>query len=266
MKKFLLISIIAVIAAVPFFAENIYTKNGYYIEDIEEKIDLSKSKIVTVTNKNGSVNLEQWSKDYAEIKVQKIARKKEYLKYIELKYNNSADKLDIFTDFASKNFSDIAVNYTVRIPGNCIVEMIKTSNGAIDVKSITSDIMMKTSNAAISADNVSGTVKAYSSNGPISIKDAAGIGEIITSNGLVKADIPDTDSDCTVKTSNAPIEINLEGFRGKINARTSNGAIKVEGSGLTIDKLDSNQLRALAGDKNITLSIVTSNSRITIKK
>jgi len=266
MKKFLLISIIAVIAAVPFFAENIYTKNGYYIEDIEEKIDLSKSKIVTVTNKNGSVNLEQWSKDYAEIKVQKIAREKEDLKYIKSQHKNTADKLDIFTDFASKNFSDIAVNYTIRIPDNCTVEMIRTSNGAIDVKNITSDIEMKTSNGPVSADNVSGTVKAYSSNGPISINNAAGIGEIITSNGPVEADIPDIDNDCTVKTSNAPIEINLDGFRGMINARTSNGAIKVEGKGLTIDKLNENQLKASAGDKNITLDIVTSNSRITIKK
>ncbi|MFO8062977.1 MAG: hypothetical protein R6U31_08655 [bacterium] len=266
MKKILLIAVITVIAAAPFFAENIYTKNGYHIEDIEEKINLSKSKTVTVTNKNGSVNLEQWSKDYAEIKVQKIARKKDDLNYIEIKNNNTAQRLEIFTDFSSKNLSDIAVNYTIRIPKNCTVEMIKTSNGAIEVSNITSDIEMKTSNGPIRADNVSGTVNAYSSNGPVSIKDAGSIGRIITSNGPVEADVPDIDNDCTIKTSNAPVNISLKGFSGIINAGTSNGAIKVEGKGLTIDKLDENQLKASAGDKNVTLSIVTSNSRITIKR
>ena len=146
--------------------------------------------------------------------------------------------------------SSLGASFELEIPVDVDLE-VRTSNGSVSVTGTRGDVKLRTSNGSIDATDLSGGLDAKTSNGAIRLRGVDG-GEMsaVSSNGSIRIDVPsDVSAELTLQTSNGSISkdlgdfqvtglessrshlrARLNGGRGRIEARTSNGAIDFRAS------------------------------------
>ncbi len=141
--------------------------------------------------------------------------------------------------------------------------VLRTSNGSVDVENITGSADIRSSNGGIEAQNISGNVSALTSNGKIKIEDCLKIKKAVTSNSSIRLEIGDLEENLLVSTSNAEISLILaKSLNCRIEARTSNSAIKLHDIRLDISKSDRDRLIARFNKGGNLLEVETSNASI----
>ena len=132
----------------------------------------------------------------------------------------------------------------VQVPAGTVLDL-RTSNGRIKATGLMGDVSGQTSNGAIDVDGSRGELKLTTSNGPIKVVDARGRVELRTSNGAI--DI-------------------LKARGAVVHARTSNGAVRCEGTLAPGDHLFHTSSGAivvgLPSDSQFHVDARTSNGRI----
>ncbi len=147
------------------------------------------------------------------------------------------------------NFDSGRAEIDVRMPKNADLQ-VQTSNGAIEVSSLTGNIRLHTSNGAITAESLKGNLQAHTSNGAISAEGVDGECDLGSSNGRIQAtgrfdslDLHSSNgvvvalaqsgstvaSRWNIGTSNAPVELSIPtDLKADLDVGTSNGRVKLD--------------------------------------
>jgi DUF4097 and DUF4098 domain-containing protein YvlB len=145
---------------------------------------------------------------------------------------------------------------------------LDTSNGAIAIWEIQSDIYCSTSNGAITMEDTEGYAELRTSNGKIMVKNHYGELSGRTSNGEISADVLlPGQGQCILKTSNGAITLSIpaEGTSAMIEASTSNGKVEINGLDVTVTKMQKTEFNGKIGSGEGDIELETSNGNITLR-
>ncbi len=265
---------------------NIGSSNGKIItKEYHETFQPKRGCKLNVNNRNGSVEIESWEKDYIDISATLETRKseKEFEK-VEIEVIDE-DGCTIKTTTLTKN-PKVSVHYEIKVPDGVLISSINSSNGSIDISECEGKMKLKTSNGSIDIDdsegsfvantsngkiefeNLFGSAEAYTSNGSINITGTSNLKKAITSNGKITLKIDEKlEDNIYLSTSNSSIRIHLDpSIDLNVKASTSNARIDLNGIEITTSELSSNHIDGKINKGGKTITAKTSNGSIKFYK
>lgn len=190
---------------------------------------------IHVTGVNGGITVQAMETDVVTVRATKRARAateeaaQAIADQIEIVVEQQDDVLVVKHTHPAPGYrQDVSVSYAIECPKRLTV-VVKTSNGAIQIKDAEGGVEAETSNGGIQLHEIKGRVEARTSNGRISVHAAGETEEPVnlkTSNGAIQASIAGKARSIRAESSNGAIDVHLpENFSGMIRSRTSNGSI-----------------------------------------
>ena len=221
---------------------------GRYSKDFHYSYPLKPGGRVSIESFNGSVELSSWDQDTVDVSGSKYGPTQEGAEAVKVDVDNSPDSVSIRVVRPSERRGNWGARFAVRMPKRALVDLIKTSNGAIRVVDGTGPARLRTSNGAIRVQGLTGGVEAQTSNGTVELVDVEG--------------------DVTARTSNG--RIHADNLKGGLQASTSNGAITatlasgVSGRPLRLDTSNGGVDLTLPEKFDSDVRVGTSNGHITL--
>ena len=269
------------------FTFNIKNGGKNFSEEFFQTVNCNAGGVVNVYNKNGSIKVIGWEKDFVDIYAEKTTDEdEEELEKAEILIQKSNDGkvCDIKTNFKEPNVK-VSVKYIIKVPQNVKIGKIHTangslkianlsgnaeittSNGSIKVEKFDGNLVVRTSNGSIKLTEIEGKVKVSTSNGSIKVSQTDEIVSATTSNGSITAEISQLKNDVEFSTSNGSINLYLtDDLNAEIIASTSNAKIHINDVQLTTSNFSGSYLKGKIGNGGNLLKATTSNSSINIYK
>jgi hypothetical protein len=234
----------------PLYAEGSYK----FHREIKKTYDAKPGMKLSVSGRNGKIEIEKWDKDQVEIFATVGSNKSmEELDKIDIdisvdenivietrypgykskkKGEKSYDEEDFsFWDLIKTIISSgvvgsgVSVDYEIKVPEYVVVSNVNTTNGEIDLEGTKGPSKLSTTNGKIEVENVEGDIKAHSTNGKIEIEKAKGIVTASTTNGKIEVK---SEGIKNLTTTNGGIEAEIKKLEKEdINIRTTNGSITI---------------------------------------
>jgi DUF4097 and DUF4098 domain-containing protein YvlB len=171
----------------------------------------------------------------------------------------------------------------VRVPKSADLR-VETSNGAIEVSSLSGTVSLRTSNGAVNLIGLKGHVKVRTSNGGITAEDVDGDCDVSTSNGRIDVagrfdalDLHSSNGSVAARaasgstlgsrwdigTSNAPVELAVPStLKADLDVTTSNGGVQLDIPVTVQGFQDRSQVHGALNGGGPVLSVHTSNGHI----
>jgi Putative adhesin len=162
-------------------------------------------------------------------------------------------------------FSDRRVTIEVRMPMNADLQL-QTSNGGVNVSSVSGHVSIHTTNGEINAEQLTGTIDIGSTNGKVILGTLSGAVKVHTTNGAIRAD--HLVCRCALETTNGQVDV--AGRFESLDVTSANGGIVARaesGSRMSIDwRVRTTNARvdlSVPADFKANLNASTVNGRIT---
>jgi len=215
-------------------------------EPFHHSYDFKPGSRLLLENYNGSVEISAWAQPKIEIDGARFANSRERLQQVKVDISRGAESIAIRTIPPADRSGNSGARYTIRVPEEVVLELVKSTNGSLRVTGVRGNAVLRTTNGSVRVASVSGTVNASSTNGSIECVSTKGAVDVRTTNGRVKLeaiegpiDASTTNGSITAEmtkstddrklrfsTTNGSISLRLPaGLRNDIRASTSNGAI-----------------------------------------
>ena len=276
-----------IFAIAPLCARSSYK----YKREFRKTLDAKPGMEMSVSSRNGKIEIEKWDKDQVEIYA--LVRSNKSVKdldkidvevsvdkniVIETRYpgyksekkeGKTCNEKDFsFWDLIKKMISSgsggskASVDYEIKVPDYVVVSKVSTTNGKIDLEGTTGPSKLTTTNGKIEVENVEGDIEAHSTNGKIEIENASGFVAARTTNGKIEVE---SEGIKDLATTNGGIEAEIKKVKENVAVRTTNGSIKLA--------LDANldaiiELRTTNGGidlKDITLEVTSIHKKKYVK-
>ncbi|UCD19083.1 MAG: DUF4097 family beta strand repeat protein [candidate division WOR-3 bacterium] len=202
-------------------------------EEFQETYRVSPDTRLTIENINGDIKIIQWSEDHVEVYAQKKTNHgQEELDKVRIDVTTDGI-LRVRTEYLEEKVR-ASVHYVLSVPSDVVVDLVKTSNGCIDLEEIQGDTEIVTSNGDVNLQHVTGSVLIQTANGEIQIKGKTMVREASTSNGDIRIDIHGVpEGGSTIATSNGSIDLYVsDGLNADLRGATSQGKISTKGLAL----------------------------------
>ncbi len=231
-------------------------------ETFKETIEVDDGATLEVRNRNGSIEITSWDKDYVDIyAIKRSSYGKRELELVEIKVQSNGEII-IETEYLQRN-ARVSVSYEIRVPSGLEVARVNSSNGSIKLTNISGDVTAETSNGSIEMRNVSGLVHAKTSNGKVNISGTTGVREARTSNGSISVEVPQIHDDIAIRTSNGSVKLYLpEELDADLDFSTSNGKINTHGLEVTTSSFSNTHISGKIGAGGFTITVSTSNGSV----
>jgi Putative adhesin len=224
---------------------------------------------------NGSIEIIGWDQNSVDISGTKYARTPELRDQIKIDTSHSDNSVTVHAVRPFDNHGNMGARFIIHVPKKVNLDRIASSNGKIEVRSITGSANLRTSNGPINAEQVDGPIDASTSNGHITVQEQLATGHspihLRTSNGAIDitAERPIT-SDLHASTSNGSITVHLPSSTvARIRASTSNSAITSDFDVTMQGRIDKHHLEGnINGSKSDApmIDLSTSNGHIRLVK
>jgi DUF4097 and DUF4098 domain-containing protein YvlB len=217
-------------------------------EPFHHSFDFKPGSRLLLENYNGSVEISAWNQPKIEIDGARFANTRERLEQVRVDISRGAESIAIRTVPPPDRSGNSGARFTIRVPEEVVLELIKSTNGSVRVNGTRGAAVLRTTNGAVRVASVSGNVNASSTNGSIECLSVKGAVDVRTTNGRVKIESVEGPIDASTtngsisaemtrstddrklrfSTTNGSISLRLPaGLRNDIRASTSNGAIDV---------------------------------------
>jgi DUF4097 and DUF4098 domain-containing protein YvlB len=208
-----------------------HTLQASTIKDTFQKnIEFSKGGFLSLSNKNGDVEIKSWDKNeveiiaYKKVKAEDRETAEKLMERLVINIRESDDEIIIETDHPrgssgdgffswlfGKGRAQFSVEYEIKVP-NSIDLNIHTTNGGVRINQITGRLRLESTNGKIDAREISGLTRCKTTNGSIKIEfnDVSEGDEMTfrTTNGSIKLYLPENygADDVELKTTNGHID------------------------------------------------------------
>jgi hypothetical protein len=244
-KLFLMVSLLVFI----FLSLPAESCSYRYKTEFSKTYEVKPGTKVTLSNRNGKIDIETWDKKEVEvfaiigsnksmkeltnIKVEVIINNKE----MEIETVYSGDKKEKEdSDFGIWEFlkrvlkgeyigNKVNVDYEIKIPEHVVISEVNTTNGKVFLKGTKGPSLLHTTNGKIRVEKAKGDIEARSTNGKIEIENVDGFVAAYTTNGYIKVK---SDKIKELRTTNGAIEAEFKEMKeGGVELRTTNGSITI---------------------------------------
>lgn len=210
-------------------AQNIYKHNAEPVratqasaQDVTEKIEevhpLNPNGRVSVSNVNGSIEVEAWDRNEVRLEATKIANSKETLADVDIRIDARPDSFSVETDYNNVNWGDrgnnrnrrLQVQFRMWVPRTARLDEVETVNGSVTVKDFVNFTKISAVNGNVTASNLRGAANLSTVNGEVvadfdRLESGSRI-SLSTVNGRVSLVIP-SDTNATIKADSLNGEI-----------------------------------------------------------
>jgi DUF4097 and DUF4098 domain-containing protein YvlB len=238
------------------------------IEDFNGEYEAGNDTVLMVTNVNGQIKINSWEGDTITLEATKRTRYgKDELDKVEIIVTESDDEIKIETTFNTFEDDRVSVDMDINVPNNVPVDLVKTTNGNIQILDTKGDTTVVSTNGAIVIRNVDGYVKASTTNGAIDIRGTTGIDDLETTNGKIDAQIFDFKDDVDIKCTNGGITLSIDpSLNADIEAKTTNGDISVNDIALVLTGIERTHMEAILGNGGNKIYIKTTNGNVNLNE
>jgi DUF4097 and DUF4098 domain-containing protein YvlB len=243
--------------------------------DFHYNFPLKDGGNVSVDTFNGSIEIVGWDQNTVDISGTKYARSPELRDEIKIDTTHTDTSVSVHAVRPYDNHGNMGARFLIHVPKKVNLERIVSSNGKIEVRSVTGSANLRTSNGHIDAEQMDGPIDASTSNGHITVIEELSSGRspihLRTSNGSIDITARHPiQSDLHASTSNGPITVHLpNSTSARVRASTSNSGITSEFDVTMQGHLDKHHLEGningSRGDGPI-IDLETSNGHIRLAK
>ena len=201
----------------------------------------------SINNISGSIAVEAWDQQKAEVKVIKRGPDRG----AQVFFANSSNNLSLRTGVPGGNDNQ-DVRYEVKLPSNIGRVDLKSVNGAVKLSDVNAQIFVESTNGSIELDDVVGVSRVQTSNGKINAVLAA------ASNGPMEFAAVNGNIDVTVKS----------GFDAALEASTVHGRLNIDNQfGILVQKeMAGQRARGRIGSGGQPFKLSTINGSVTLSK
>ncbi|MFC4248873.1 DUF4097 domain-containing protein [Natribaculum luteum] len=230
-----------------------------------ETTDLS-SLALEVTN--GWITVDGNQGDAIEVRAHKTAPTEDALESVTLESSRSDGTLRLETNDDTLPFlfsSNPKIDLEVTVPAGIRLARAKTTNGDVEIRNTTGELVVGTTNGQIDVEGVDGGLNAETTNGDINTAEVSGDVDADTTNGDIDVSLADGDGDLTAGSTNGEIAVRASApLDATVSVSTTNGDVSVDGFG------DSNassggSLEMTLGDGTRRIRIETTNGDVTFR-
>lgn len=272
-------------------APSLYAESSYkFHQEIKKTYDAKPGMKLSVSGRNGKIEIVKWDKDQVEIfAVIGSNKSMEELEkidvdisvgdniVIETKFPGHETKetkeksseedhshWDLLKKIISHGFSGSgAVDYEIKVPDYVVVSNANTTNGEIELEGTKGPSELSTTNGKIKVEDVEGNIKAHSTNGKIEIENAKGFVTATTTNGRIEVK---SEGIKDLTTTNGGIEAEIKKMEKEdINIRTTNGSITIALPGSINGELELSTTNGGIDLDGITLEVIAQHKNKYIK-
>ena len=190
------------------------------VESFERTVPLPPGGAFSISNVNGSIDIEGWDRNEVQVSARKITTgPAENLSQVAVSLDAAADRVSISTHYPEGSGVDVHVEFHVWVPARVRLASVATINGSVVVR------------------DVSGAGSLATVNGNVLLSRAAGLFSARATNGNVTLELLNFDgglASAPASTSAAP----RDSFPGIVSAQTVNGSVIVAlpaGAGAELD-------------------------------
>ena len=252
-----------------------FDSDGRAEVDFHYHFPLKDGGSVNVDTFNGSIEIIGWDQSEVDVAGTKYARTPELRDAIKIDTMHTDNSVSVHAIRPYDNHGNMGARFVIHVPRKVNLDRIVSSNGKIEVRSVTGSENLRTSNGHINAEQVDGPIEASTSNGHITVQEELSSGRspihLRTSNGAI--DITTRHpilSDLHASTSNGPITVHLpESTSARVRASTSNSSITTEFDVTMQGHIDKHHLEGnIKGSKPDApmIDLETSNGHIRLAK
>lgn len=192
---------------------------------VEDSLNATRSKKVTIINPSGGINVAGWSEDFiraqlgVEVSAATRTREREFLDKVTLELGEVSGRYEVRAKFPSISDPDTKVlrsQLIVKVPSELAVTC-SNSFGVVMVADLDNGLVLESQNSEITVDNVDGGANITNSMGTITISEVDG--PLNVKNGYSPVVIFGCDGDMDIQ--NAYALVKLTDTRGKVTAKNS---------------------------------------------
>jgi DUF4097 and DUF4098 domain-containing protein YvlB len=244
---------------------------GEFKENWHKTFPLGPDGRFSVKNVNGDIRITTWDKPEADVSAVKISRsKEENLKLVSIEAQSGAGYVAVDTIWPKSPFRNlrISVDYEIKVPAGVRLEMVRSTNGELDLVGQFGEVAAETTNGDVKLEGAAGPAFLDTTNGDITARDVRGSVKADTTNGGIHLVIDGLKDNVTADTTNGSITVRLIGpVNARLEAETTNGHIDVDVP-VTIKGMSRSRrnISGVIGDGGPLLSLDTTNGSITITK
>jgi len=240
-----------------------------YTQDFQKTLPLPSDGRFSLKNTNGFVHVSTWNRDEVEVRAKKIARRRESdLDLVKVEVESLSDAVRVDTVYERHRNIRVSVNYEVKVPEGCRLELVRSTNGDLELAGRFGEVQAGTTNGDIRLDSAEGGAALSTTNGTIRAYGVRGGVTADTTNGDVVLELGEFSGEVRADTTNGSIKLRLPGEpNARLVARTTNGSIRTD-IPVTVEG-GSNSRRRLEGTLGKggpTISLETTNGSITISR
>ncbi|MGH9815755.1 MAG: DUF4097 family beta strand repeat-containing protein [Candidatus Acidiferrales bacterium] len=245
-SRLILLTLGVLLCVSPAFAE--------FDQTFSETYPLAMDGSLTLTNVNGSVSVEGWSRPEVKIEAVKIARGSPSDLYrVKIDVRATRNSVEVATRYPDGEGVQVTVNYRVLVPYRAALPHVTTVNGDVVVRGVESSGELRTVNGGIQLLESAGRFDLRSTNGNVhaelaSLRAADGL-NVETVNGAVYVALaPGSSAELDISSMNGEFRSELpittttsRDFRGRlgqggcpVRIRTINGGIQLVSSRPTV--------------------------------
>lgn len=209
-------------------------------ETVEYTHTLVPGSTIEISNRLGDISISGWDKEIIYVKAIKKAPQDELASIkIDTYFANDHARIvtlgktaqstrysfSFFSFSISKDTTSTQVDYSVKVPYNCLLKFIDTKNGDITIKDIENSVSASTALGTIKAENIKKELSLKTDNGNIECNAVSGAAAIDTACGTVS--VKNALSALTVHTSNGDVKVTTN--RGPLTIETVRGNVTASG-------------------------------------
>ena len=223
---------------------------GPVTEEFVRSLPLPSGGVFTLSNVNGSIEVDAWEKQQVEIRARKTTRGSAAdLNRVQIVVDAQPGEVAVRTLYPESEGLEVSVEYHIRVPARVILKRVETVNGTVRARGIEGSGLLRSVNGNVELLEGAGRFDARSTNGNVRIElnqlPPGSPISIETVNGnVVLALPPNADAELDILSMNgdfrSELPVMLRGrlssrdFRGQlgrggdpVKVRTVNGGIRV---------------------------------------
>ncbi len=233
----------------------LFSFNLFSFEEIIKK-ELSSKGIekLWVENVNGDIEVLGYEEELILIEATKVAKKKEYLKNLNVIIEREGKTLHIST----KHTRSYLLGFLpVKMGGSVKYKIFIPKNVNLDIETVNGNIFV---------EKVEGNIKGESVNGNLTLKEISGKGNFETVNGEIRSEILNNVPNLRVESVNGDIYIKAEkNLNANYSIEVVNGKIKLIPSIMEIKSSTPKEISGKWGKGEGEIHIETVNGDVTIE-
>ena len=192
------------------------------VERFERTLPLAAGGMFSLSNVNGSVQIEGWNREEVQIAAVKSSTgDPEELSRVGIVITQSPQGIYVETRYPPSGSAEVSVEYRVRVPAHVRLGRVSAINGSLSVRDVTGMGSLMAINGNVSLARGAGLFSARATNGNVTL-------ELVSlESGFPASDAPRPAAPgaaITAQTVNGSVDVALPADAGaELEARTQNG-------------------------------------------